>query len=513
MSNQKPVQAAKKDKTDLHRGMNQRHLTMIGIGGAIGTGFWFASGELISSLGPGGALLLFGLVGAMVYFLMTSLGEIATYVPLSGSFETYASKFIDPALGFAMGWNYYLSWAITVTFEIVVGARILQFWYPPDVLAPWIPSLLFFILLFGLNIISAKGFGESEFWFASIKVAAIIVFLLVGVLMVFGIVPGQPQGGMFVNWAYAAAEGGTGTIFLGGIVLVLSKFIVAAFSFQGTELVGLSAGEAANPEKAIPKAVNAVFWRIVFFYLGGIFLVSVLVPFNDPHLIGADVDWMEYEARVAFSPFTLVFQNAGIHAAAHIMNFVVITAVLSCGNSGLFCATRMLYAMSHEGKAPKFLGKTNRRGVPQNALFVTAGIAAIGFLVDKMPNVEVYDYLLEMSGMMGMFGWLGIALCAWRFRKAFLHQGHTLDELKYKAKFYPYGPILCMVFCVMVILGTGIDALIDWAPVWALQQYLPLPLFLGLYFIYKFYMRTKIVPIDKCDFSSEYKVYKRGDQD
>ncbi|MCL1808302.1 MAG: amino acid permease [Clostridiales bacterium] len=513
MSNKQTVQAAGQEKTDLHRGMSQRHLTMIGIGGAIGTGLWFASGELISATGPGGALLLFGCVGAMVYFLMTSLGEIATYVPLSGSFETYASKYVDPALGFAMGWNYYMSWAVTVTFEIVVGARILQFWYPPEVLPPWIPSLLFFILLFGLNAISAKGFGESEFWFASIKVAAIVVFLLVGTLMIFGIVPNPDYHGLANNWTYAAANGGTGTIFLGGFLVIMSKFIVAAFSFQGTELVGLSAGEAKDPEKTIPKAVNSVFWRILFFYVGGIILVGILVPFDDPHLLGADVEWYEYEARIAFSPFTLVFQNAGIAAAAHIMNFVVITSVLSCGNSGLFCATRMLYAMAHEGKAPKILGLTNKRGVPMYALLVTAGIAAIGFLVDKMPNVEIYDYLLEMSGMMGMFGWLGIAICAWRFRRAFLFQGHKIEELKYKAKFYPYGPILCMAFCVFVILGTGIDALIDWDPIWALQLYLPLPVFICLYVIYKLYMRTKIVPLGKADFTTEYKIYKRGDQD
>jgi len=482
---------------------------MIALGGAIGTGLWFASGEVISATGPGGGLLVYIAMGALVYFLMTSLGEMAAHVPLSGSFETYASKFVDPALGFAMGWNYYLSWAITVTFEIVVGARILQFWWPPDVLPTWIPSLAFFILLFGLNVVSARGFGEAEFWFAGIKVTAIIVFLVVGFLMVFGIIAGPSPG--FSNWAYAAAEGGTGTIITCGIAGVLVKFLIAAFSFQGTELIGLSAGEAANPGKTIPKAINSVFWRIIFFYIGGIFLISLLVPYNDPHLLGADVEWFEYEQRVAFSPFTLVFSNAGITAAAYLMNFVVLTSVLSCGNSGLFCATRMLYAMANEGKAPQILARTNSRGVPANALYVTSAIAAVGFIVDRIPSIEIYDFLLEMSGMMGMFGWFGIAICAWRFRKAYIFQGGKIEDLPYKAKFYPVGPIIGMILCTIVILGAGIEALIDWDPGWALQLYLPLPVFFCLYLGYKFIMHTKVVPLEKCDFTPEYKVYKKGD--
>ena len=519
MSDQNNVTAPEL-KTDLHRTLKQRHLTMIGIGGAIGTGMWFASGQAISSTGPGGGLFVYVAMSILVYLLMTSLGEMATQVPLSGSFETYASKFVDPALGFAMGWNYYLSWAICITFEIVVGAKILQFWWPPDVLSPWIPSVLFFFLLFGLNAISARGFGEAEFWFAGIKVAAVIIFLVVGTLMVLGVVAGPSPG--LSNWTYAIAEGGTGTPFIGGFTGILTMFLIAAFSFQGTELVGLSAGEASNPDKTIPKAINAVFWRIIFFYLGGILLVTLLVPFDDPHLLGQtaggeDIYWMDYEQRVAYSPFTLVFKNAGITIAAHLMNLVVLTSVLSCGNSGLYCATRMLYAMAHEGKAPKSWGRTNARGVPMTAMYITAGIAAVGFIIDKVPGLDIYEFLLNASGMMGMFGWFGIAICHWRFRHAFVAQGNKVEDLKYKAKFYPAGPIIGMILCIIVILGSNVECFMyfegDWDSwFWLLSSYFPLPLFLCLFFIYKFVMHTKFIPYEKADFTHEYRVHRKGDQ-
>ena len=393
----------KTHSTKLKQTMKSRHLSMIAIGGAIGTGLWFASGRVISQVGPGGALVVFGLMGALVYFLMTGLGEMATKIPLSGSFETYASKFIDPAIGFAVGWNYYLSWAVTVTFEIVVGVIALQYWFPPEVLPTWIPSLIFFCILFGLNFASARVFGESEYWFSSLKVITVIIFLFVGILLIIGVVgPGSPGG---VNWTHVATNGdlaGAHAPFPVGVGPMIGMFLIAAFSFQGTELIGLSAGEAENHEKSIPKAVNSVFWRILLFYIGGMIVIGTLVPFDDPHLIATNAVSSDEVGAIAFSPFTLVFANAGLGFAANFMNFVFLTSVLSCGNSGLFCATRMLYGMANEGKAPKIFSRTNKRGVPVYSLYLTAGIAAFGFFSSFLP-VDIFDWLLNASGMMGMF--------------------------------------------------------------------------------------------------------------
>jgi len=488
--------------------MKSRHLAMIGIGGAIGTGLWFASGTVVSGIGPGGAVLVFALMGMLVYFLMTGLGEMATKIPLSGSFETYASKFIDPALGFAIGWNYYLSWAVTVTFEIVVGVKALQFWIPPSVLPEWIPSLVFFFLLFGLNFASARVFGESEYWFAGLKVITVIIFLIVGVLLIFGVIgPGSPG---FANWTHTAVNGdlaGTSAPFPTGIGAIVSAFLVAAFSFQGTELIGLSAGEAENHEKSIPRAINSVFWRILLFYIGGMIVIGFLIPYDDPHLIATQAVSSSDVGAVQFSPFTLVFFNAGITWAAHFMNFVFLTSVLSCGNSGLFCATRMLYGMGNEGKAPKLFARTNKRGVPIYALLVTAAIAAFGFVSSFLP-VDIFDWLLNASGMMGMFGWFAIAWCHWRFRKAYLVQGNDLNDLSYKAKFYPFGPILAFFLCIIVVL-TAEKWVFTQSPfsfVDFITWYWPLFTFFGCWLIYKFVRKTKMVKPEEASFAVEYTI-------
>jgi len=507
------VGAPKEMKTDLVRGMKTRHLGMIAIGGAIGTGLWFASGRVISTIGPGGALLVFVAMGFLVYFLMTSLGEMATKVPLSGSFATYANKFIDPAAGFAIGWNYYLSWAVTVTFEIIVGVTALQYWFPPDVLPSWIPSVVFFFLLFGLNFASAKVFGESEYWFSSLKVITVIIFLFIGLLLIIGVIgPGSPGG---ANWVYEGVDANGDVAkapFITGPGPIFGMFLIAAFSFQGTELIGLSAGEAENPEKTIPKAINSVFWRILLFYVLAMIVVGTLIPFDNAHIMASnDVSSTDVGA-VAYSPFTLVFAEAGFGWAAHFMNFVFLTSVLSCGNSGLFCATRMLYGMGNEGKAPKIFSQTNKRGVPVVALLVTAAIAGLGFFTYLLP-VDPFDILLNASGMMGMFGWLAIAITHWRFRAAYTHQGYRIEDLKYKAKFYPVGPVVGTILCIMVVIASEFWVFTQKPFVFAdmAMFYWPLPVIIILYFGYKIVMKTKIIPLDQVKFTVEYEKTVKGE--
>lgn len=352
------------EKEGLKRSLKARHLNMIAIGGAIGTGLFVASGASISTAGPGGALVAYALIGVMVYFLMTSLGEMATLMPVSGSFETYATRFVDPALGFALGWNYWYNWAITVACELVAGALVMKFWFPDVPGVIW--SGLFLVLLFALNFTSAKMYGEAEFWFAGIKVVTIFIFLAVGVLMIFGIMGGHNTG--FQNWTIEDAP------FSGGFATIFSIAMVAGFSFQGTELVGIAAGESENPEKNVPKAINTVFWRILIFYIGALTIIGFVLPYTDPNLLKAGTD------NIAMSPFTLIFERAGLGIAAAVMNAVILTSVLSCGNSGLYASSRMLYAMAQEGKAPAFLKKVSKSGVPVNCLYFTTAISLIAFL-------------------------------------------------------------------------------------------------------------------------------------
>lgn len=461
----------------LKRSLKARHLNMIAMGGAIGTGIFLALGDTIKQAGPGGALVAYGCIGIMVYFLMTSLGEMATYMPDSGSFSVYATKFVDPAFGFAMGWNYWYNWAITVATEMVAGAVLMKFWFPG--VPPVIWSVLFLTLVVVLNLLSARAYGEAEFWFAGIKVATVIIFLIVGIATIYGIIGGHYVG--FKNFTVGEAP------FVGGPKSIFLIFLIAGFSFQGTELVGVAAGESEDPAKNIPKAINTIFWRILLFYMGTIFVVGALIPYTD--------------AGVQTSPFTMVFQRAGIAAAASLMNAIILTSVLSAGNSGMYASSRTLYGMAKDGKAPAFFGKLNSRGVPVNALIATTIVASLCFLTGLYAETTVYVWLVAASGLAGFVAWVGIALCHYRFRRAYVAQGRDLGKLKYTAKLFPLGPIIALVLCIVVILGQGLTyfqaATIDWKGV--TSSYIGLPLFLVLWIGYKKKHNTKVVKLEDVD--------------
>ncbi|NVT51655.1 amino acid permease [Listeria monocytogenes] len=479
---------------EIRRDLKTRHLSMIAIGGSIGTGLFLASGNAIHTAGPGGALVAYVAIGIMVYFLMTSLGEMATYMPVSGSFSTYASRFVDPAFGFALGWNYWFNWAITLAVDISTAAIIVQFWLPNT--PAWLWSAIFLILIFGLNALSVKAYGESEYWFSIIKVATVIIFLIVGVLTIVGILGGEVIG--FSNFTAGDAP------FKGGFFAILGTFLIAGFSFQDTEMVGIAAGESATPETSVPKAIKQVFWRILLFYIFAIFIIGMIIPYTNPNLLSAEA------TDVAISPFTLVFEKAGLAFAASVMNAVILTSVLSAGNSGLYASTRMLWAMTRDKKAPKFLGKVNRRGIPMAALIVTTIVGAMTFITTLTENgTVIYTWLLSASGLTGFIAWVGIAISHYRFRKAFIKQGHDLSELKYKAKFFPFGPILALVLCILVIVGQDYAAFLKpefTNPAWWQKigiSYIGLPIFLVFWLSFKFTNKTKVIPLEDCKFDQK----------
>ncbi|MBT2196286.1 amino acid permease [Weizmannia coagulans] len=472
--------------TKLKRKLKSRHLTMISLGGSIGTGLFLASGGAIHSAGPGGALLAYALIGVMVYFLMTSLAEMAAYMPVAGTFSTYATKFVDPALGFALGWNYWYNWAITIAAELSAATIIMKFWFPHTPSIVWSAACL--LIMFLLNYLSVKGFGEAEYWFAIIKVVTVIAFIIVGALMIFGIMGGKAIG--FHNLTIA-----DGPVH-GGFLAVLGIFMAAGFSFQGTELLGVAAGESEDPEKTIPHAVKSVFWRILLFYILAIFVIGLLIPFTDSRLTADDI---------TMSPFTIVFQRAGIAFAASVMNAIILTAVLSAGNSGMYASTRMLWELARDGKAPKFLGKLNKRGVPVNALIVTALVGTVAFLASFFGDGAVYNWLLNASGLSGFIAWLGIAISHYRFRRAYVAQGKALSDLPYRSRWFPFGPLFAFAVCTVVILGQNYQAFlgdhIKWESVFV--SYIGLPIFIAVWLIYKFVKKTKVVSLQECDFNRE----------
>ncbi|PEJ34253.1 gamma-aminobutyrate permease [Peribacillus butanolivorans] len=467
------------------RNLKARHMTMIAIGGSIGTGLFLASGTTIQSAGPGGALTAYVCIGIMVYFLMTSLGEMATYMPVSGSFSSYATRFVDPAFGFALGWNYWFNWAVTLAVEIAAAAIIMKFWLPEVPSIIW--SALFLGLVFMLNALSIKSYGESEYWFSLVKVVAIIFFIIIGLLTILGVFGGEVIG--FENFTMGEAP------FKGGFLSIISIFLIAGFSFQGTELVGIAAGESENPEKNVPNAIRQVFWRILLFYIGAILILGLLIPYTSPSLLGGDVD------NISVSPFTLVFERAGFAFAASVMNAVVLTSLLSAGNSGLYASTRMLWSMAKDNQAPKFLAKVNHRGIPMNALILTAIIGGLAFLTSVFGD-HVFTWLLNASGLTGFIAWIGIAVSHYRFRRAYVAQGGDINELKYKAKWFPFGPILSFILCMVVIAGQNYEAFlsgsIDWYGV--AVSYIGLPIFLAIWLGYKVFHKTKVISLKDCQF-------------
>ncbi|MGO1176640.1 MAG: amino acid permease [Brevibacterium aurantiacum] len=474
------------ESRELKRGLKSRHLQMIAIGGAIGTGLFLGSGGTISQAGPGGALLAYAVIGIMVLFVMQSLGEMSTHLPVAGSFHTYGSKYVSPSFGFAMGWNYWFNWAITLAAELVAAGVIMSFWLP-DV-PSWVWAAIFLALLTGLNFLSAKAFGEGEFWFAAIKVTAVLAFLVLGVLMIAGIIGGESPG--MSNWTRDEAP------FVGGWVSIISVFMIAGFSFQGTELVGVTAGESANPRRDMPRAIRTVFWRIMLFYIGAIIIIGFLLPYSDPSLLAS-----ANNEDVTASPFTLVFERAGIAVAASVMNAVILTAILSAGNSGLYASTRMLYAMAKEGTAPRLFARLNERGVPVMALLATAVIGLFGFLSEVMGDGGAYTWLINVSGLSGFIVWVGIACCHFRFRRAYVKQGHDIADLPYRAPLFPIGPIIALVMLVIVIIGQNVEAVVNGRVLEVASAYIGLPAFLLLWLIHRLVTgrRSSTVPLDEMD--------------
>lgn len=475
--------------TKLKRSLKSRHMNMIALGGSIGTGLFVAGGEVVSTAGPGGALVAYGFIGIMVYFLMTSLGEMATYLPVPGSFGTYASRYVDPAFGFALGWNYWFNWAITLAAELVAGALIMKYWFPEIPAIVW--SALFLTALFLMNYLSTRSFGESEYFFSSIKVITVFVFLFVGTMLILGIGGTSPG---FENWTRGEAP------FVGGFGSIMAIFMVAGFSFQGTELIGVAAGESEDPEKNIPKAIHSIFWRILLFYIGAFVVIGFLIPYDDPNLLNSSVE------NVAISPFTLVLDRFGFAFAASFINAIILTAVLSAGNSGLYASTRMLYAMAKAGDAPKIFTKLNSRGVPVPALLATAAFGVFAFLTSLIGEGTAYNWLINISGMSGFIAWLGIAIAHYRFRRAFHAQGKSLDAIPFKALFYPFGPIFATILCLIIIAGQNYTAFtgdtIDWYG--ASVAYIGIPVFLLVYAAYKSKYKTHVIPLKEVNLDRDY---------
>ncbi|MBM6812490.1 amino acid permease [Limosilactobacillus reuteri] len=420
-------------KTHLAREMSARHIQMIALGGVIGTGLFLSSGYTIHQAGPLGTVIAY-LIGALiVYAVMLCLGELSVAMPYTGAFHAYAKNLIGPATGFTVAILYWLTWTIAMGSEFTAAGLIMKRWFPQ--IPVWWWSLLFIIIILLSNIFTVKAFAESEFWFAVIKVVAICAFILLGALAVIGLIPiqGYHHAPLLNNFT---KDG----LFPGGFSGLFMTMLTVNFAFSGTELIAITAGETKHPEKTLPKAIHTTLWRLVIFFVGSMIVMASLIPYQ--------------KAGVTQSPFVYVFSQLGIPYAADLMNFVVLTAIISAANSGLYASTRMLWSLANEGTIPAVIAKTNKRGIPVFALLLSMLGGVLALLSSIYAAGTVYLVLVSVSGLAVVFVWIAISLCELIFRRRFLAAGHQLSALKYCTPWYPIVPwfafIASSLSCILI---------------------------------------------------------------
>ncbi|KAF9925252.1 hypothetical protein FBU30_004944 [Linnemannia zychae] len=493
----------------LHRGLRLRHMVMIAISGTIGTGLFLTSGKAIATAGPLGALLAYVVIGVWLAFVCQAIGEIATLLPLPGGFTSWGSRFFDEAFSFQMTYCYLTNWLLTVPAELSASSVIIKFWLPERSNFPiWIVPCIIIIVLVIINFLGVRMYGEAEYWFSILKVATIVVFIITGILTDAGAVGGKTFGVDY--WHIAGAP------FKGGFKAFLSVLVSVGFAYGGTELSGVTAAESSNPHKHVPKAVNTVLIRIAVFYVLSIFFLSCIVPNDDPRL-------MNESGSIVNAPFTLVFVQAGMKGGADYMNAVIFTSIVSATNSDFYVATRMMLSLSKNGWAPKWLGRTNRRGVPYFAVMITTLFSCIALVMIYAGAEVVFNWLVSIIGSLIFLVWVCILFLHFRFRACWKAQGRTPQELPYKSWGYPYGHYLAMLiglFCVVASFYLSIDRKpsIDAFPggsssdeykkarnSWAqglLGAWFPWFQAITLYFVYKFVRKSKIIDPALADLDS-----------
>lgn len=424
------------EHTGLERNMESRHLTMISLGGVIGTGLFVSSGYTIHQAGPLGAILAYAIGSLLVYCVMLSLGELSVAMPYAGSFHLYTKRFIGPGSAFTVAILYWLNWAVALASEFTAAGLLMQRWFPHS--PAWVWSAILIGAVFIMNILSVRLYGEAEFWFSSIKVFAIVAFIVVGILAIAGIIPiaGYEHAPLLTNFYN---EG----LFPNGIIPIFSTMLTVVFAFSGTEVVGVAAGETKDPEVAVPKAVHTTVLRLTIFFIGSIGVMAALIPW---HQSGVDE-----------SPFVLVFQSIGMPFAGDIMNFVVLTAVLSAANSGLYVCSRMVWALGKERMLPAALAKTNFHGVPVYAVMVSMAGSLLALLSSVVAASTVYLALVAVSGLATLVVWLSVSACHILFRSELKRGGKPVEKLGYRAPGYPLVPIASIVLCILALVLVVLD--------------------------------------------------------
>ena len=398
---------ARKDPEGLRKGLTTRHIQMIAFGGAIGTGLFYGSAEGIKLAGPS-LLLAYALGGIVIFFVVRAMGEMSVHRPSSGSFSRYANDYWSPRAGFVAGWNYWFNYIAVAMAELTVVGQYIQYWFPS--VPAWASAAVVLLVITAVNLVGVKAFGEFEFWFSAIKVAAVVGMIVLGLYVIAAGVNSNPHlpdpsfGHLFSDGFLAK-----------GLTGLLASLVFVMFSFGGIELIGITAGEAENPQRSIPKAVNQVVYRILIFYIGALTIVMAVVP------------WNAIDGKL--SPFVQIFDSVGISVAAHVLNFVVLTAALSVYNSGLYSNGRVLYSLARQGNAPKAFMRLSRRGIPYAGVLFSSMVTAVAVAVIYFLPETAFSILMAMALGASIISWVMILLTHRAFRKRI---GSGLADLAFK---------------------------------------------------------------------------------
>jgi len=419
------------ENKELKRGLEARHIQMIALGGTIGVGLFMGSASTIKWTGPS-VMLAYAIVGIFIFLIMRAMGEMLYVEPSTGSFATFGHKYIHPLAGYMTAWSNWFQWVIVGMAEIIAVGTYMKYWFPD--LPTWIPGLVAMVILGAANLFSVKSFGEFEFWFAMIKIVTIVLMIVAGFgLILFGI----GNGGNAIGFSNLWQHGGFFTGGWSGFFFALSLVTAA---YQGVELIGITAGEAKDPQRTLMRATQSIIWRILIFYIGAIFVIVTVYPWNQLQTIG--------------SPFVATFAKVGITAAAGLINFVVITSAMSGCNSGIYSAGRMLYTLGVNGQAPKVFTKLTHNGVP---LLGTIGVLmglGIGVILSYIAPENLFVHVYSASVLPGMVPWFVILISQIQFRKI---KGAALDHHPFKMPLTPVSNYVAIAFLLMVLVGMLIN--------------------------------------------------------
>ncbi|KAH9821442.1 Amino acid permease [Teratosphaeria destructans] len=477
----------------VHRGLKSRHIQFIALGGTIGTGLFLGIGSAFVKAGPLSVLLGYTFTGIAIFAMMQCLGEMATWLPLTGAVPQYCARYVDPAMGFAVGWNNWISSSLTLCAEISAAAIVISFWNDTINQAVWITLIL--VLIVALNIFAVSIYGEAEFIFASVKIITIVGLLLLALIIDLG---GSKQGRLgFRYWRdpYAAMKEYVGTGDTGRFAGLFSTLVNAAFSYGGVEMVAVAAGEAENPRKNIPKAVRRVFWRILFFYVLGSLAIGVTVPANDDRLLNGG-------AGAGRSPWVIAIRRAGISGLPSVINAVILTSASSSGNAFLYTGSRYMFALAQNGQAPKILLKCSKSGVPYWCVLITASIGLLTYMTVSEGANKVFEWFQTLTTITSLMTWISILVAYLYFKRALEAQNVNRDrDLIFKSKFQPYTAYFALAYFLIIVVFNGWKVFTKghWDAQGFVTAYIVVAIYAAFYLFWKITKRTKMVKPAEAD--------------